>query len=70
MRGKEEIQERLNHLLLTYYHSDKAEEGSIRLHVRCRELLWVLFPDLSSEDILEVFNDRVSQLARVASGRG
>lgn len=55
-RQRPEIMERLIVLVKMFIESDHAEEGSIRLMVRARELIWVMNPEATDAQILELFN--------------
>lgn len=62
LRNRTEIQQRLEGLAVLFANADLADEGSIRLHVRAREMLWVLRPDLDGVQQIALFNQMVAEV--------
>lgn len=62
LRNRTEVVLRLEGLAVLFANADLADEDSVRLHVRARELLWVLRQDLDSVQQIALFNQMVAEV--------
>lgn len=68
MRSRAEIEERVASFVYLLASTKKIEDSTVWLHLRARELLWVLNPECNMDDLdavlSEIVEDRKSNLEK------
>lgn len=68
MRSRAEIEERVASFVYLIASTKKSEDSTVWLHLRARELLWILHPEYDMDDLDDVLSklaeDRKSSLEK------